>query len=79
MFDITQVLSIVNNSDEGLMDQLASEAFGAIGKEGDYLSQHWFVDNDDEELVESSNEIFWWTIQILSNRIYSYKIKILSR
>lgn len=57
LFDSTQVLSVVNESDEELGDQMLSDDFGGVRNEGESLAEQWFVDADEEEFAEISNEL----------------------
>lgn len=51
LFDTTQLLRVVFDSDEELDDQMISENVGGIQNEGESLTQMCFIDAIDEELA----------------------------
>lgn len=57
LFDSTQVLSVLNYSDEELEEQMVSEYFGRVRTERDSLAQKCFVDAADEEIPKICNQL----------------------
>lgn len=55
LFQSTQVLSVLNDSDEELDDEIVSEDFGGIKIKGDSFAQQGFADADDEKLAVIRN------------------------
>lgn len=53
----TQVLSVVNDSNEILDDQMVSEDFTGIRNESSSFARECIVDADDEDLADISNDL----------------------
>lgn len=57
LFEITQELRSVNESDEELTNQMVSEDLVEVRNECHCIAQRCFVDAQDKELAEASNEM----------------------
>lgn len=57
LLDTTKEYSIVNNNGMELEDQMVSVDFEGIQSESESLGRQCFVEVDDEELAEISNEM----------------------